>query len=214
MTDLALLEIDGTSDLPAAQFADSVPSAGTEVWVVGSASPGTAALWVSSGMMSSTNAVVTADAGPTIGGLLQTDAAASAAAVGGALVDRDGATVGVVVGRVDDSGTTYAVPIGTAIFVAEQLETSGTAQHGSAGFTGIDTASGPTITRVVAGGPAARNGLHPGDVVTSVDGKPVVTMDDVEATVRSYRPGLTVTFEMRRGRNAFKATIELAATSG
>ncbi len=213
-TDLVLLDIDGGSDLPAAQLADHTPATGATVWVVGSGAPGTKSLWMSSGMLSSADALVTAAGGPMTAGLLQTDAAASDAAVGGALVDRDGAVVGIVVGRVDDSDTTYAVPIGTAIEIAEQLENSGVARHGSAGFSGVDSAKGPTITRIVADGPAAAAGLHAGDVVVSVDGRPVVSIDDVVATIRAYRPGQTMTLEMRRGSNAFNADVTLAAVAG
>jgi len=55
------------------------------------------------------------------------------------------------------------------------------------------------IFSVVKGGPADLAGMQPGDVVLSVDGKPVKTWREVSAYVRE-RPGVEIAFELRRGQ--------------
>ena len=66
-TDLVLLELDEASNVPAARLADASPAAGSPVWIVGAARPGASDLWVSGGMLSSTDALLAVDDGPTMG---------------------------------------------------------------------------------------------------------------------------------------------------
>ena len=88
------------------------------------------------GMVSTSDAMLVAAGGPMVSGLIETNAAASDGATGGALVDERGAVVGIVLGR-SNSATTYAAPIADAAEIAEELHTNGVAKHGSAGFSGF-----------------------------------------------------------------------------
>jgi S1-C subfamily serine protease len=211
-TDLALLSLDAS--IPAAQLSTTAPTPGAGVWIVGATQTGNAQPWMSSGVLSSNDAVVTANNGPWTGGLFQTDAASGAAAVGAALVDQTGNVVGIVLGRLDDTATSYAVPIKEALDISDQLHTTGVAEHGSLGFDGVDRAQGPTISKVVNGGPAAGAGLHPGDIVVAVNGFGVATVDDVMAIVRSNDPGSIVDLQMRRGPVSFSVKVTAAAVAG
>jgi S1-C subfamily serine protease len=211
-TDLALLSLDAS--IPAAQLSTTAPTPGAGVWIVGATQTGSDRPWMSSGVLSSNDAVVTDNNGPWTGGLFQTDAASSDAAVGAALVDQTGSVVGIVLGRLDDSVTSYAVPIKEALNVSDQLHTTGVAKHGSLGFDGVDRAEGPTVAKVTAGGPAAAAGIHPGDIVMSVDGFGVATVDDVMALVRSNDPGSTVDLRLQRGKGSFTVNVKLAAVAG
>jgi S1-C subfamily serine protease len=209
-TDLALLAVDSGYDLPAADLATRAALSGTQVWIVGAPTPGTTALWMSSGMLSSTSSIAWTQNGPDTGGLLETDAIANDAAQGGALIDRSGSVVGIVLGRVGTSNTTYAVPIGTAVVVADQLRANGKAAHGSAGLVGTDSDFGPTVVKVDAGGPAARAGMRQGDVVLSVDGLAVESMSDLLAIVRSHQPGDKLRFAVERRQRDLDVQIVLA----
>ncbi len=212
-TDLVLLEVVGAASVPAARLADTAPAAGSSVWVLGVARPGSSDLWQSSGLLASTNAIVAVEGGPMTSGLLETDASSGNAAAGGALIDRDGAVAGIVLSRVGESGTTYAVPIGEAVAIGEELDAHGFAPHGSAGVSLVDTAAGPSIVRMSADGPAARAGARVGDVVMSIDGRPVEFPYDVMAIVRAGRPNQTVTFELQRGKGELKVPVQLGATT-
>src|SRR5204863_62391 len=123
----------GAADVPAAQLADGAPSTGSAVWLLGAPAARTTAPWMSAGMASSNDALVVSDLGPATGGLLETYAASTAAVVGGALVDASGSVAGIVLGHVNGSATSYAVPINVAAAVARQLDATGVAQHGTVG---------------------------------------------------------------------------------
>jgi len=213
-TDLVLLALDVQSQVPAAHLASATPAMGAGVWVVGAPAPGTNNAWMSGGVLSSDDEIVATIAGPVTSGLIETDAVTSDAAAGGALVDHGGAVVGIVLGHVGATGTTYAIPIANAVSVAEELHEDGVAKHGSAGFTGENTLAGPTVASVVAAGPAARAGMHAGDIVVAVDGRPVDSMADVEALVRGHDPGQPVTFRVGRGRTRLDMTVVLGSTTG
>ncbi len=213
-TDLVLLDIDSDADVPAAQLASTNPATGAGVWVVGAPSPGTNAAWMSNGILSSDNVIVATLAGPMTSGLIETDAHTSDGAAGGALVDHSGSVVGIILDHLDSDGTTYAVPISDAVSVAKQLHDNGVAEHGTAGFVGNDTAHGPTVATVTAGGPAARAGIHAGDIVDAVNGRAVDSMTDVEALVRGDNPGQPVTFQLSRGDDQLNVKVTLGSTAG
>ena len=63
----------------------------------------------------------------------------------------------------------------------------------------IDASDGPTVTKVVVGGPAERAGVRAGDIIEAVDGHEVYSMDDVMALVRHERPGEPLELEVLRG---------------
>jgi S1-C subfamily serine protease len=212
-TDLVLLDVDNAASVPAARLADGTPAAGSSVWVLGAARPGSADLWQSSGLLASTNAIVAADGGPTMSGLLETDANSGNVAAGGALIDPEGAVVGIVLSRVGDSGTTYAIPIGQAVAIGDELDEHGFVRHGSAGVSLVETADGPSIVGMSVNGPAARAGARVGDVVMSIDDRPVESKNDVAAIVHAGQPGGTVVFELRRGKGELKVRVRLGATT-
>jgi putative serine protease PepD len=213
-TDLVLLGIDAGANVPAAELADRDPAVGSSVWVMGATTSGGSWAWMSEGLLSSVDAVVVAKGGPATGGLLETDAASGNSGVGGALVDAHGDVTGIVLGRLDDSSTTYAMPIDTAVTIAEQLHNNGVATHGSAGMTIVDGPKGPTVIAVKPGGPAALAGVRPGDVVSSVDDQPVESMTDVMRITANYAPSRVVVFEVVRRGTEYKLRVTLESVNG
>jgi S1-C subfamily serine protease len=213
VTDLVLLSIDGDSEIRAATISERDPSTGEQVWIMG-APPASARMpWLTSGIVTSDNALIAEDAGPMTSGLLETDAASSAAATGGALVDAEGGVTGVVIGPVADSTTTFAVPIETAVEVAQQIRDDGTAEHGSLGLEGVD-APLPVVVSVLKAGPAHKAGIKKGDVVRAIDGRPVDAIGAVTAIVRAKDPGETVTIALRRGGEDLTVQVPLGSIAG
>ena len=210
-TDLAVLSSE--AELPAAQLATSSLRPGSSVWVVGAPASGSSTPWMSSGLLSSADAIVASATGPTTSGLLETDAASNGWSSGGALVDRSGDVAGIVLGPLDNGRTTYAMPIADAVTVANGLRAHGVVAHGSLGVEGIDTAFGPTVAKVVAHSGAARAGIRPNDIVMKIDGRSVESMAEVMAIVRHDTPGKNVVVELRRGNTALRVPVRLAAVT-
>jgi serine protease DegQ len=214
VTDLALLDMQDDTDMPAARLADHAPATGSAIWLMGAPASPAKSPWMSGGMTSSTDALVMSDLGPTTAGLVETDAASTTASVGGALVDASGSVAGIVLGHVNGSATTYAVSIDVAVGVARQLDAAGVAQHGTLGVRGADTPIGPMIVALPGDAPAARAGAHVNDLVQSINGRSVESIGDVTALVRSFDPGRVVVIGLRRGTHAIEVRVTLGATPG
>jgi len=212
-TDIVVVDVVDAGDVPAARLADGNPPAGSSVWVLGAARPGATDLWRSSGLLQSTDGIVADDGGPTMSGLRETDANSGSVAAGGALIDQEGTVVGIVLSRVGDNSTTYALPITEAVRIGDDLVDHGFAAHGSAGVSLADTAAGPSIVALSARGPAARAGAHTGDVVLSVDSRRVETRNEVLAIVHAGTPASIVTFELQRGKTQLDIAVKLGATT-
>lgn len=220
-TDLVLLTVaadasvlsTATSDklgVPAQSAPDS-PRAGDTVWVVGAPSPGDSSLWMSSGLVASIDSRVAVSNGPTTSGLLETAAASGAASSGGALVDRAGDVTGIVLSPIGNDRVTYAVPISTALSVADDLRAQGFTTHGALGINGVNSPSGPTVKELEAGGPADHAGVHVNDVVESVGKHEIDSMNDLMALVRHYRPGQSVALELQRGAKTVRVSVKLGS---
>jgi S1-C subfamily serine protease len=110
----------------------------------------------------------------------------------------------------------FAIPIDQAAAVAQQIESgqqSTTVHVGSTAFLGVlvsasgaqgsaadlfgngpgnssgSSATGPTISSVVGGGPAAQAGLAPGDAITSLAGQSVDSNTTISTLLVGYHPG-------------------------
>ncbi|MEU8139656.1 S1C family serine protease [Streptodolium elevatio] len=170
---------------------------------------------------------------------LQTDAPINPGNSGGPLIDAAGRVIGVnsAIRSAGDEenpfggevaagsiGLGFAIPINQAKRVAQQLIDNGKAVHPVIGVT-LDMhyeGEGARISDqdlkgqppVRPGGPAARAGLQPGDIVTAVDGKRVAEANELIVLVRSKSPGDTVTLTVKRGDAELSLPIKLDGESG
>ncbi|TDR53806.1 serine protease DegS [Halomonas ventosae] len=156
---------------------------------------------------------------------IQTDAAINPGNSGGALVNAEGALVGINTAIFSRSGGSqgigFAIPANLARNILEELVTRGRVIRGWMGIEaqelnqelaasfGLQTPAGVIIAGVVPDGPADRAGLQPGDVLLEVDGQPVLdprrTMSDIAAVAPGTRLPLTIV----RGGERRELTIEL-----
>jgi serine protease Do len=172
---------------------------------------------------------------------IQTDAAINPGNSGGALVDVRGEMVGINTailspGQGETGGSVgigFAIPINMAKRAMESLVKTGKVTRGYLGatigpvtpelaqeFKAPDT-SGALVQDVSAGGPAAKAGLKPGDIVRKFNGQTVGDSAELLAMVASTNPGTPVTLEiLRNGQpQTVNVTLEqrpgnLAYTSG
>jgi len=191
-TDVAILHVD-RSNLAVAPFAaDPPPRVGDVSMAVGTS--------VSLGIISTLGGVVTQDRGLTLLDLIQTDAPISLTSTGGALVDVRGNVVGIV--DVIPGGTGYAIPVDTARSVATQVIATGRVVWAWLGIEGTDvdgqTAKalgvdgGALVRDVLTGSPAAEAGIGPRDVITSVDGSSIGSMNSLKVLLRTRAPGTVI----------------------
>jgi putative serine protease PepD len=139
---------------------------------------------------------------------IQTDAAINPGNSGGALVDMNGALVGIsaaesVAPSADGSnisargsiGLGYAIPIDHATRIAAELTATGQASHGWLGVQASSdlAAHGARINGVASGSPAAAAGLTAGALVAKVDDQIIGSGDELIAAAQSKEPGASVT---------------------
>jgi serine protease DegQ len=162
----------------------------------------------------------------TFENFIQTDAAINPGNSGGALVDTTGNLLGINSAIYSRSGGNmgigFAIPISTARQVLESIVKDGQVTRGWIGVEpndltpelaetfGVKSSQGVIITGVLQNGPAAVAGIRPGDVVTSVAGKPVHNVSELLSGVAALKPGTASKIELQRQDNR----LELDVTPG
>jgi serine protease Do len=163
---------------------------------------------------------------------IQTDVAVNPGNSGGPLFNARGEVVGInsqIYSRSGGyQGLSFAIPIDVAQRVQRQIAATGHASHAMLGVTvqevnqtladsfKLARPEGALVANVQPGGPGAKAGLQPGDVVLKVDGKPVVASGDLPAVITMASPGDKVALEVWRDgqtRN-LSATLGDAAVKG
>lgn len=170
---------------------------------------------------------------------IQTDAALNAGNSGGPLFDIYGKVIGINSQIISQTGTWsgvgFAIPVNTAKIVIPALIDTGSHTYAYIGISGTSVTSwvaeqndldrsvrGVLIRSVVRGGPADDAGFRGptatarGDVITAIDGTPMITMADLIAyLVDKTRPGQTVTIDViRPNGDTEKIDVVLEARPG
>lgn len=158
---------------------------------------------------------------------IQTDASINPGNSGGALVNLNGELVGINSMIYSPSGASaglgFAIPSDLAASVMRQLIKSGHVARGSLGVDaqnltprvaaalGVKGSKGALITSVTPGSPGARAGLQPGDLVISIDGKPIDSSADLR-NAQGLKPlGSTLDLGVQRGTQHLQVSATLAA---
>jgi serine protease DegQ len=207
-TDLAVLRVEGLG-VEAATPADGEARVGEISLAVASPGRGEGPR-ATFGIVSSVGGPIRTRRGPRLERYIQTDASPYPGLSGGPLVDVDGDVVGIMVagwGR----GTAFAVPADLAWRVAGTLRERGTVKRGYLGILSQpvrlpdgaekDQAQkgGLLVVGVEDGSPADRGGLMVGDIVATLDGRPVEDTDDLLSLLSGERVGSPVPVGVVRG---------------
>lgn len=150
----------------------------------------------------------------TFENFIQTDAAINPGNSGGALVDTQGYLQGINTAIYSRSGGNmgigFAIPVSTARQVLESIVKEGQVTRGWIGVEpndltpelaetfGVKSTQGVIITGVLQNGPAAVAGIRPGDVITSVAGKPVHNVTELLSSVAALKPAVPSTLSLQR----------------
>ncbi len=209
LTDIAVVSVraaDGETFEPAVLGSTEELSVGESAVAIGSPLRLEGGPTVTLGVVSAIGRTLDTPDGGRLYDLVQTDAPIGPGSSGGALLDASGSVIGITtviaVSDVGAEGLGFATPIEIARDVATDLLTDGEVHHGFLGVAGDDmdpdlaqaanVPGGAVITEVGAGTPAAAAGLRPGDVVISVNARPVVSMSALVLAIRRIEPGSTV----------------------
>jgi serine protease Do len=217
-TDLAFLKVDAT-DLPTLKLSDSSELRQGQV-VLAFGSPLGLDNSVSMGVVSSIARQLDPDS-PTI--YVQTDAAINPGNSGGPLVNTGGEVVGVNTLILTQSGGNegigLAIPSNVIRSVYSQVRKEGHVHHHGIGMSarnitptlasglGLSREDGVLIEDVIPQSPAQNAGLMPGDVVLSVDKKPVRNIRQLALGLYSYAVGENAKLEIQRGQQRISYEI-------
>ena len=210
LTDTAVIKAAGVSDLTPATIGKSA-NLGVGEGVVAIGSPFGLDATVTSGIVSALDRPVNVgsdDQGnSTTYPAIQTDAAINPGNSGGPLTDMTGAVVGInssirtasppTAGQSGSIGLGFAIPIDEVMPIVDQMAEGETPTHARLGIQVGNAEPGDTagavVREVTPGSTAEESGLAAGDVITKVDDNRITDANSLVATIRSYRPGDTVT---------------------
>jgi serine protease Do len=206
-TDLALVKIEGASDLQPLKLGNS-DDLKVGSWVVAVGSPFGLEQTVTAGIVSAKGRVI--GSGP-YDNFIQTDASINPGNSGGPLINMNGEVVGINTAIIaSGQGIGFAIPINMAKEIAPQLQEKG---HVTRGWLGVSIQEvtpelaksfdlkekkGALVSQLVSGSPAEKAGIEQGDVIMEFDGKEVPDAKVLPLIVASTPVGKTVTIKLLR----------------
>lgn len=221
-SDVAVLKVEGKG-LPVVKIGRSDELKAGE-WVLAIGSPFGFDHTVTAGIVSATGRSLPNESYVPF---IQTDVAINPGNSGGPLFNLDGEVVGINSQIFTRSGgfmgLSFAIPIDVAMDVANQLRTEGKVSRGWLGVViqevnkdlaesfGLERPAGALVAQVMDGGPAARGGLRVGDVILSLDDKPIVMSADLPHLVGALKPGSTARMEVVRDGDRKMLNVKIGA---
>ena len=229
-TDLALIKIDA-KNLPAIVIANSDDVKVGE-WVLAVGNPLGLNNTVTAGIVSAKARQM----GEGVTSMIQTDAAINQGNSGGALVNTNGALIGINAMLASPTGSHigYGFAIPTAIMnkVVDDIKKYGAVQRAMIGIKGGDvsnkvdadkeqgkevdygTMEGIYIGEVVEGGAAQAAGLQKEDVIISIDGQKIKKFGELQGVIAQKRPGDKVKVTYLRNKKEHTTTLTLKNEQG
>src|SRR4030043_228076 len=206
-TDLALLKIEGVSDLHPLNLGNS-EDIKVGNWVVAVGSPFGLEQTVTAGIVSAKGRVI--GSGP-YDNFIQTDASINPGNSGGPLINMKGEVVGINTAIIaSGQGIGFAIPINMAKEIAPQLQEKG---HVTRGWLGVSIQEvtpalaksfdlkekkGALVAQVISGSPAEKAGIEQGDIIVEFDGKEGPDSKDLPRIVASTPVGKAETIKLIR----------------
>jgi serine protease Do len=223
-TDLAVVKIDVDRPLPTVKLGNS-DSAQVGDWAIAIGSPFSLNQTVTAGIVSAKNRTIEGGARGQFQHFIQTDAAINPGNSGGPLLNMAGEVIGVNTAIFTQSagyqGIGFAMPANTVVDVYNAIiGPEHKVVRGSIGITfqpAVSSAvqrvygvkNGVIIRGVQAGMPADKAGLKPGDIITSINGRPVKDGDDLVGDISARKPGSTVQLGYIRDGKQSTATVSI-----
>lgn len=205
------MKIDAANPLPYLKFGDSNDAKPGD-WVVAVGNPFGLGGSVSAGIISARGRDL--HSGP-YDDFLQLDAPINRGNSGGPTFNTHGEVIGINTAILSPSGGSvgigFAIPSNLAKAVVAQLQAQGKMTRGWLGVAiqevtpdiatalGLKEPQGALVTDVTEGGPAAKAGLKPGDLIEAYDGQPIRQSHDLPKLVADTGVGKPAQLTVRRG---------------
>jgi serine protease Do len=224
-TDLAVVKIATNEPLPTVKMGNS-DAGQVGDWVIAIGSPFALTQTVTAGIVSAKNRTIEKGAAGQFQHFIQTDAAINPGNSGGPLVNMADQVIGVNTAILTQSagyeGIGFAMPSNTVIGVYNDL--IGPEHKVIRGSIGVQFQaslspavqrvygfkSGVLVNLVVPKGPADQAGMKAGDIITTVDGKPIKDGDALVTDIAARKPGSTVHLGYVRGSETMNANLTIA----
>jgi serine protease Do len=220
-SDIAVIKIPA-KDLPTVRIGDS---RGLKVgeWVLAIGAPFGFENSATAGIVSAKGRSLNGDYVPFI----QTDVPINPGNSGGPLFNMRGEVVGINSQIFSRSGgymgVSFSIPIDVAMQVEQQLQTTGHVTRGKLGVViqnvtqgladsfGLPQPQGALVSSVEKGGPAAKAGVEPGDVILKLNGEAINDSTELPVKIASVSPGTEVQLEIWRNHAARSLSVKLGA---
>ena len=218
-TDIAIVKITPTGELPTVPFGDS-SKVRVGQWAMAVGNPfsldRTVTLGVVSGLERDAVRLSRYEA------FIQTDASINPGNSGGPLFNIKGEVIGINTAIINYAqGIGFAIPSNMVQQVVEQLRVRGKVTRGwlgvgiqevtaeLAGKFGIKENDGVLVNDVFENEPAAQAGLKPGDIIAKVDGRRVETPAGLSRAVAGLTPGTKIELDVIRSGERRTITVDL-----
>ncbi|MEG0467993.1 MAG: Do family serine endopeptidase [Mucinivorans sp.] len=234
-TDIALIKIEPTTDLPYLQFGDS-DNLLLGQWVMAIGNPYGLNSTVTAGIVSAKGRSLGVIDNSQMGieSFIQTDAAVNPGNSGGALISVDGALVGINTLIKSPTGSyagySFAVPANIARKVVGDIRQYGLVQRAVLGVAmqeitdewieklgkenHVTQREGVFIADVSQGSAAHAAGIQKGDVLLTINGVKVSTPSMVQETIAGLRPGNKIKITVKRAGEVKPFDVTLRNRSG
>lgn len=156
---------------------------------------------------------------------IQTDASINRGNSGGALLNLNGELIGINTAILAPGGGSvgigFAIPSNMARTLAQQLIDFGEIKRGLLGIKGtemsadiakafnLDVQRGAFVSEVLPGSGSAKAGVKAGDIITSLNGKPLNSFAELRSRIATTEPGTKVKLGLLRNGKPLEVEVTL-----
>ena len=155
--------------------------------------------------------------------LIQTDATINPGNSGGPLIYPNGEVIGINTVKISSAeGIGFAVPVNVIKPIIKRLRETGSFEEATIGIYAYDKQvipylssnltdfdNGIYVVKITRNGPASKTELKEGDIINSIDGVVLNTMNDLKSYIYSKKPEEEVVLKITRGKINKQITIKL-----